>query len=105
MENKNNLESMVFQAEKLLRENADKVQESTIANVQKAIDSAKKCLTQESTPELIKSELDTLTAAVQGASKEMYESAAKSGTPPQPNNEEKPSPQDDDVIDADFKEV
>ena len=105
VENKNNLESMVFQAEKLLRENADKVQESTIANVQKAIDSAKKCLTQESTPELIKSELDTLTAAVQGASKEMYESAAKSGTPPQPNNEEKPSPQDDDVIDADFKEV
>ncbi len=103
VEDRNNLESTAFQAEKLLKENPDKISEATAANVQRAIDSAKACLTQESTPELIKKELGALTQAMQAAGKEMYESAAQSQQPP--TEEPKNSSEDDDVVDAEFKEV
>jgi len=100
VEDKNKLESTVFQAEKLLKENPDKISEATSGDVQRAIESARMCLTQESTPELIKKELELLTRAMQAAGKEMYESAAKQ----EPSSEE-PADQDDDVVDAEFEEV
>ena len=96
VEERNKLESTIFQAEKLLKDNPDKVDEATAADINSEIQSAKQSLETEASLESLQESVNSLTQKMHGLASKMYEQSA-----PQP---EAPK-QDDDVIDADFEEA
>ena len=99
MENKNRLESMIFQAEKLLSENEEKVSEELKEALEQEISTSKGAL--ESDAGEIESRIDSLSLAMQEVGKSLYENASPpdSDIPPA-------SPQDDeDILDAEFTEA
>ena len=107
---RNNLDNMVYQSEKLIRDNKDKVGEAETKPLQEAIDKAKATLanTAASADEL-KAGFEALTTASHAISAKLYEAtkadpgaAAPGGPEAQPGAEAKSG---DDVIDADFKDV
>ena len=111
---RNNLDNMVYQTEKLIRDNKDKVGEAETKSLQEAIDSAKKVLSNASAKaEELKASFDGLTAASHAISAKLYEKskgpaaggpeASAAGGPQQPGGETKAD--GDDVIDAEFKDV
>ncbi len=106
IEKKNQLDSLIYQAEKMVAENGEKLDESEKTSLDEAISAAKLDLESD--------ELDKLTAAhaaVEGAlhkvAEKLYkaEAGAEGGMPPQPDDSA-PSgdSDDDDVIDAEFTE-
>ena len=99
LEKRNQLDSMVYQGEKLLSENADKISPTSKDSLQSQISSAKDVLQSED-PERIAQSLEELNSSLQNTAKEMYEaSAAQPQDPTQPKSEE------GDIIDADFEET
>ena len=111
--NRNNLDNMVYQAEKLLKDNKDKIGDADAKPVQEAVDKAKTVLANASaSAEELKQALDALTNASHGVSAKLYEktkadtagggaagggASGASGTADGKNG--------DDVIDADYKDV
>ncbi len=99
LEKRNQLDSMIYQGEKLLSENADKISPTSKDSLQSQISSAKDVLQSED-PERIAQSLEELNSSLQNTAKEMYEaSAAQPQEPTQPKSEE------GDIIDADFEET
>ena len=99
LEKRNQLDSMVYQGEKLISENGDKISQTSKDSLQSQISSAKEALQSED-PGRIAQSLESLNSSLQDTAKEMYEaSAAQPQEPPQPKSE------DDDIIDADFEET
>jgi molecular chaperone DnaK len=72
---KNQADSTVFQTEKFLKENADKVSAEQKAEVEAAIEPVKKAIEAEDY-EGMKTALDTLNEKMQAAATEMYANAA-----------------------------
>ncbi len=108
---RNNLDSMVYQTEKLVTESKDKFSEDDLKPLQTSIDASKKVLenTSASADELKKA-LDELTQASHAFSAKLYEKQKQSGDAgAQAGNEPPPTPgaggSDDEVIDADYKDV
>ena len=100
VEIKNKLETLIFQAEKLAKEN-DNLPGDDLKLLNESVALARaKLLT--GTPEAIVKELEALTEAVQKVSKGMYEAAAAANQ--QPTAKPAPESEDDGVIDADFEE-
>ena len=100
VEIKNKLETLIFQAEKLAKEN-DNLPGDDLKLLNESVALARaKLLT--GTPEAIVKELEALTEAVQKVSKGMYEAAAAASQ--QPTAKPAPESEDDGVIDADFEE-
>ncbi len=108
---KNNLDNMVYQTEKLIRDNKDKLAAEDVPPLQTAIDQAKAVLTKTTaTAEEFKSSLDSLTAASHAASGKLYEKSKASGqapdAPPGAEGAKTEGKADgEDVIDADYKDV
>jgi len=109
--NRNNLDNMVYQCEKLIKENKDKLGDTEIKPVEEAIVSAKEALNKaDSSPDDLKAALDKLTQASHGMSAKLYE---KSKASPGPDagaaggaaGAEDKAKSGDDVIDADYKDV
>lgn len=112
---RNNLDNMVYQAEKLIRDNKDKVSEADTKPLQESIDKAKEALNSTSAVvEDLKVALERLTTASHQVSSKLYE-AQKSGgdtggagggqhttSEAEASSEKKDG---DDVIDADYKDV
>lgn len=102
---KNNLDSMIYQSEKLIRENKDKVSEKEIAPLQEAIDKGKALL---SNPDAVAMDLaaaaEKITAASHAISAKLYETSQKSGGSGVTETKAD-GKKDDDVIDADYKDV
>jgi molecular chaperone DnaK len=73
---RNNADSLVYQTEKVLREQGDKVPADERSAVEGPLDDLKKALTG-SDVEAIKSATDKLMAASQGFSQKLYEAAAR----------------------------
>jgi molecular chaperone DnaK len=72
--NKNSLDNMVYQTEKLIRDNKDKLSEDDIKPLEAAVASAKTVLANTSaSAEDFNSALDTLTTASHGVSSKLYE--------------------------------
>jgi molecular chaperone DnaK len=103
---RNQADNTVFQTEKFLKENGDKLDDAKKAEVEKAIEPLKEALKKDNDDD-IKSEMEKLNAAMQAAASEMYSKAQ-----PQPdsqaraesNAQSKDEKQaDGDVIDADYK--
>jgi molecular chaperone DnaK len=109
IEARNRADSLVYQTEKLLRENRDKVPESDAKTVEAAIADCKKAL-EEGGVERINRAADALTQASHKVAEAMYKSGAQSG--PQPGGpsadggaERGKEKSDGDVIDAEYVDV
>jgi molecular chaperone DnaK len=77
---RNNLDNMVYQSEKLIRDNKDKIGDDDVKPLQTAIDDAKKVLANQSAKaEEFKTSLDALTAASHAVSGKLYEKTKASG--------------------------
>ncbi|MDK2963845.1 MAG: molecular chaperone DnaK, partial [Verrucomicrobiota bacterium] len=103
---RNQADNTVFQTEKFLKENGDKLDDAKKAEVETAIESLKEALKKDHDDD-IKAEMEKLNAAMQAAASEMYSKAQ-----PQPDSQAQTESNaqsggekqaDDDVIDADYK--
>jgi molecular chaperone DnaK len=110
VEARNQLDSLVFQMEKMLAENRDKIDEAARADVERGLEEAKKVLennkeAREAEP--FKSAFESLQKASYKMAEQMYKGAGAAATdasaPPPPSSAETTQGQKD-VIDAEFEE-
>jgi molecular chaperone DnaK len=105
---RNQADSLVYNAEKMLRENGDKVSEGDKTSVQAAIESTKKAIQGGSSDE-IRKETDALQTVMHKMAEAMYKAGAQPGPAPDAaagdagaaGGEKKK----DDVVDAEFVDV
>lgn len=110
---KNNLDNMVYQSEKLIADNKDKLGEAEITPLQEAITKAKAVLANTSaSADEFKASVDAITKASHAISAKLYEKSKASGGgegggsggPTDDGGGEKKA-DGEDVIDADYKDV
>ena len=109
VEVRNNADSLIFQAEKVIKELGDKADANTIAKVKDGIESVKSALKgtdteaiKKATEELQKPLYELSTAAYQQAQQAQQQAGgANAGTGAQQTQ----TKDDDNVVDADFKDV
>jgi molecular chaperone DnaK len=108
---RNQLDSMVYNTEKLLNENKDKIPEDSRKPVEEAIASAKKAL-EGGDVSLMKSELEKMNQASHKMAEAMYKAtgaaqgSSGNGSDQTPGGEANGSgKKPDDVIDAEYKDV
>jgi molecular chaperone DnaK len=104
---KNQLDSMVYQTEKMLNENKDKLPKDSVKPVEDALASAKKAF-EANDVALMKSEMEKLTQASHKLAEAMYKATGgQPGAQPGPEQDAPTngSGKKDDVIDAEFKDV
>ena len=106
---KNTADTLVYTAEKTLKEHGEKVDEATRKQIQEKIEDLKKAATGDQV-EAIKNAIEALNQATYKLSESMYSEAQKKTKTEEPptssdSSEEKKKKKDDDVIDADYKEV
>jgi molecular chaperone DnaK len=108
VEIRNGCDNIAFAAEKLIKDQGDKVEESKKKELQDLIDKAKEAVKGEDT-DAMKSATDALTAKLQEISTELYQKAAQNvgGGPAGDAGAESSasSKKDDDVVDADFEVI
>ena len=100
---RNMADSLIYSTEKSVKEVGDKLDESTKADIDKAIENLKKAMEGENTEE-IKRLSDELTQASHKLAETMYARASEQQTQAEADSTAEP-PKDDDVVDADFEEV
>ncbi len=100
VEIRNNADSLVYQTEKLLKDQADKVSDDDKAQLEAALGEVKTALEGEDT-DAIKAKHEALTAALQAFSQQLYQSAQQSAAG---DAEAAPDPaaSDDEVADAEI---
>ena len=110
VEIRNRADSLVYTAEKLLRdkETADKISADKKGTIEAAIERLKAAIPSDD-PGRISAEMEALNSQLQAASADLYGQGApprpepEAGTPPPPREDAGPGP--DKVIDADFEMV
>jgi molecular chaperone DnaK len=112
VEERNKLDSMIYQLEKMLKDSGDKVSAGAKEPVEKAIKSAKEKLDSQDAA-VVKAALEELTKASHKMAEELYKSGSAPGSeagaaPPPPGapgaeGEEKKG--GDDVVDAEYEEA
>ena len=102
---KNKGESLVYETEKFLKENGEKLGSDKKGQIETALDALKAALKADNTDN-IKSAQEALLSAMQAASAELYEKAkASGGSAPNPGADAGSSGPGPDVQDADFEEI
>ena len=107
IEARNRADSMIYNIEKTLKENRDKVSAEEAKNIEDAIEDTKKAMNENDADKLNLS-TDRLTAASHKLAEAMYKSSAGQQAPPTGDGagagpkQEKPK---DDVVDAEFVDV
>jgi molecular chaperone DnaK len=111
---RNRADSMVYQVEKMLKDHRDKISPEDAANVESALDAARKAMSGGSVEDINKA-VDNLTQASHKLAEAMYKSSAASGgaqgggTQQPPTDGAGPSSDGqkpkDDVVDAEFVDV
>lgn len=115
VDSRNQGENMVYQVEKLMKENGDKISDAKKAAVESAKQDLKKAV-ESGDADSIKAKMDAMNTAMQAVSSELYSqprpeggsasSAGKEGGKEGGEEEQKKSDKDKgDVIDADFEMV
>ena len=117
IEARNQLDGMVYQVEKMLREHGDKISGSDKSNVESALADAKKAL-EGSDASAMKSALEALTSASHKLAEAMYKSQQAQGPAEGPGPQAGPGPsgngaagageqkkKDEGVIDAEYVDV
>jgi molecular chaperone DnaK len=111
IQSRNNLDNLIYQTEKSLKENGDKVTDDEKKKIEVAITEAREALKTENVEELNKA-VEKLSQASHGLAQKMYEEAAKkqqantqtqSESNQQQDSQTKKSDNKDDVVDADFE--
>ena len=107
---KNQADSLVFQAEKNLKEHGDKISPEDKSKIETDLNDLKEAV-EKNDLDLIKTKTQELTQSSMKMGEAMYKDqqangapGAESGDQPQPDDKAD-APKDDDVIDADFEEV
>jgi len=103
VEQRNRVENLAYQLEKLIRESKDKLAAATVQEVEAAVQEAHR-VREKGTPEEVKAAGERLERASHKAAEELYKSTgpgAPPGGPPPPAEEKKK----EDVVDAEFKQV
>ena len=104
-EARNRGDNLVYNTEKILQENQDKLGESDIQTVEEAVAETKKAL-EEGGAERINEAVEKLEQASHRLAEVMYQSQQEDeGTQQAPPEEEDQSQQEDEVIDAEYVEV
>jgi len=104
---KNQADNFVYQTEKTLKENGDKIDASSKENIEKAVEELK-AVKDGDDAEAIKAKMEALQQASHKLAEAMYQqSQPGAGAQPGPEatSEPKNDKKDDDVVDADFEEV
>ncbi len=100
---KNEAENIVYQAEKLVNENGDKIADNEKNTINTKVSALKEAISKDDT-EMMKAAKDDLQKALNDIAAKMYQQAAAQGAPDmggaQPNNSGDPN-----VYDADFTDV
>src|ERR1700731_4242464 len=108
IEARNQADSLVYQAEKVLQENADKIDASVKSEVESKIEPVKQAI-KDNDVERMRSTSQELATAMQKIGEAVYRQAQGAGAGAQSaTGTEGPAsgkPADGDVVDADFKEV
>ena len=101
LESRNHLDQMVYQVEKLIKENGDKLPEADKKEAEEALVGAKKALEGQDA-EAIKSALETLTTKSHKLAESIYKSTPPSSDPGANSGTSGQSekPKDETVIDA-----
>ncbi|MFZ5469222.1 MAG: molecular chaperone DnaK [Myxococcota bacterium] len=108
VEVKNRAENLVYQMEKLVKENKDKLSADTVKNVEEAVKELN-AVREGEDKEKIQAAISKLEQASHKAAEEMYKAAgAAAGAPPAPGAEgaapgSQATPKKDDVVDAEFR--
>ena len=100
VESRNKLDTLIYQATKLISENSEALGDENISTLNANVESAKSALETDNVEE-INSAYDSLNATLQAAAKQMYEKAAAAAQQGAPE----PEHVDDDIIDAEFDEA
>lgn len=104
-ETRNTADNLVYQTDKILREQGDKVSADEKASVQGPLDDLKKAL-EGNDVEAIKASTDALMAASQTFSQKLYENAARdtnaAGTSASGQNAGAGNVNDDEIVDAEI---
>jgi molecular chaperone DnaK len=105
IEARNRADSMIYNIEKTLKENREKISAEDATNIEAAIEETKKAMT-ENDAEKLNAATDKLTAASHKLAEAMYK-ASSSTTPPPAGDAEAPKHEKpkDDVVDAEFVDV
>ena len=115
IEAKNKADSMMYNTEKMLKENRDKISDADAKNIEEAIADTKKAV-EEGGAERINQAIERLTTATHKLAEAMYKQAgAKAAgqaeappnaqTPPPDGSETSPDNKQGDVIDAEYVDV
>ena len=111
VDERNNLDAMILASEKMIKEGEGKISEDAKKELEAAIEEAKKELTAE-TSEALKAASEKLQTVSHKVAGEMYQqqggpeaAAGAQGTQPGADQASSQKKDDDDVVDADFKEV
>ncbi len=98
---RNNADTLVYQTEKLLREQGDKLQGDEKQKVDDGLKALKGAL-GGSDVEAIKTATETLVSASHGFTQRLYEEASRSQSSPGPSGDGDATAGDDDVVDAEI---
>ena len=107
IEQRNQLDNLVYQTEKVLSENKEKLPADEVTNVESAIASAKEALDSDDLDSL-KGAFEALTSASHKLAEVAYQDAgggAAQGAPPSGGSDDSDDGGNDDVIDAEFEEA
>ncbi len=105
VEARNNADNLVYNTEKLLKENRDKVPESDVATIESALENCRKAIDEGDT-ERINSAVEELTQATHKLADVLYKQAApQADTPPStPGDASDETAAEGEVIDAEVEE-
>jgi len=102
IEAKNSSEAVIYQAEKLISENSDKVPENITTDLQTEIDSLKAIISNEdSEVEAINEGLEKLNVALQAFGQNLPQQENNDSSPPNDSD----NSDEDDTVDGEYKEV
>jgi molecular chaperone DnaK len=113
IEAKNQLDSMVYQVEKMLKESGDKISGSDRGDVENALADAKKAIESNDKAQIDRAR-ETLTQASHKLAEQMYKATQAAGTPgagpagsagPAPDGNGDAQKKDEGVIDAEYVDV
>jgi molecular chaperone DnaK len=107
IEARNNLDNLIYQTEKLIAENGEKLPADLVEGVNTAVEAGKEALDSDD-PEAMKAASEAILAKSQELAQVLYQSTAGAapGAAPGPDGgSAESSSNDDDVIDAEFEEA
>jgi molecular chaperone DnaK len=113
IETKNKLDSLIYNSEKLVNENKDKIAEEDRTAMEAALEKGKKALEKPDDVEGMKAAVENIEKASHKMAEAMYRAASGGAAPPPAGGDGAPAdappaggaPKDDGVIDAEFEEA